>query len=93
MLVFSIVGLPEMAAKESKDRGRGALLTACFEFPRRRLNIDLAPADLPKEGGASTLPSPWGCAHADFVLLFTRFETREYPGNLRFSGRRKCWWS
>ena len=48
---LSIVGLPELAVKESKDRVRGALLTGGFEFPTKRITINLAPADLPKEGG------------------------------------------
>jgi hypothetical protein len=47
-----IVGLPEAAVKESKDRVRGAILNSRFEFPSRRITINLAPADLPKEGGS-----------------------------------------
>ena len=47
---LSIVGLPEAAVKESKDRVRAALLNARYEFPARRITINLAPADLPKEG-------------------------------------------
>ena len=46
---LSIVGLPETAVRESKDRVRGALLHSGFEFPPRRITINLAPADLPKE--------------------------------------------
>ncbi|MFW5825868.1 MAG: magnesium chelatase domain-containing protein, partial [Marinobacter sp.] len=48
---LSIVGLPETAVRESKDRVRSALLNAGFDFPARRITINLAPADLPKEGG------------------------------------------
>ncbi len=48
---LSIVGLPETAVKESKDRVRGAIINSRFEFPVRRITINLAPADLPKEGG------------------------------------------
>src|SRR3970040_1970438 len=48
---MSIVGRPEAAVKEAKDRVRAALLNARFEFPARRITINLAPADLPKEGG------------------------------------------
>ncbi|MCB1809962.1 MAG: hypothetical protein KDJ99_33760, partial [Candidatus Competibacteraceae bacterium] len=47
---MSIVGLPEAAVKESKDRVRGALLNSRLEFPTRRITVNLAPADLPKEG-------------------------------------------
>ncbi len=56
--VLNIVGLPEAVVKESKDRGRAALQNAQFEFPARRITVNLAPADLPKEGGASTCPLP-----------------------------------
>jgi len=45
---LSIAGLPEAAVRESKDRVRGAVLNAGFEFPTRRITINLAPADLPK---------------------------------------------
>jgi len=48
---LNIVGLPETAVKESKDRVRGAIINSRFEFPVRRITINLAPADLPKEGG------------------------------------------
>lgn len=48
---LGIVGLPETAVKESKDRVRGAIINSRFEFPVRRITINLAPADLPKEGG------------------------------------------
>jgi magnesium chelatase family protein len=45
---FTIVGLPETEVKESKDRVRAALQNARFEFPARRITVNLAPADLPK---------------------------------------------
>lgn len=45
---FNLVGLPEIEVKESKDRVRSALLNAQFEFPARRITVNLAPADLPK---------------------------------------------
>src|SRR5690606_41309119 len=48
---FTIVGLPETAVKESKDRVRSAILNSHFEFPVKRITVNLAPADLPKEGG------------------------------------------
>ena len=57
---LSIVGLPEAAVKESKDCVRGALLNSNFEFPARRITINLAPADLPKEGGRFDLPIAMG---------------------------------
>ena len=48
---FSIVGLPDTQVKESRDRVRSALLNMGFEFPYKRITVNLAPADLPKEGG------------------------------------------
>ena len=48
---FFIVGLPETAVKESRERVRSAILTNRFEFPMKRITVNLAPADLPKEGG------------------------------------------
>ena len=47
---FTIVGLPETAVKESRDRVRSAIINSHFEFPSRRITVNLAPADLPKEG-------------------------------------------
>ena len=49
---FTIVGLPETAIKESRDRVRAAIINSNFIFPARRITVNLAPADLPKEGGA-----------------------------------------
>src|SRR5579872_4567985 len=57
---LNIVGLPEAAVKESKDRVRSALVNTHFEFPIRRITINLAPADLPKEGGRFDLPIALG---------------------------------
>ena len=48
---FSIVGLPETTVKESKDRVRSAIINSQFTFPIKRITINLAPADLPKDGG------------------------------------------
>ena len=53
---LSIAGLPETAVKESKDRVRGALVNSGFSFPARRIIINLAPADLPKDGARYDLP-------------------------------------
>ena len=58
--MFTIVGLPEAEVKESKDRVRAALLNARFEFPARRITVNLAPADLPKESGRFDLPIALG---------------------------------
>ncbi|MFZ3066747.1 MAG: magnesium chelatase domain-containing protein, partial [Gammaproteobacteria bacterium] len=60
MAAFNIVGLPEAAVKESRDRVRSALMNMHFEFPCRRITVNLAPADLPKEGGRFDLPIALG---------------------------------
>ena len=65
---LAIVGLPEAAVKESKDRVRSALLNAGFEFPARRITINLAPADLPKEGGRFDLAIALGILTASGQL-------------------------
>jgi len=57
---LSIVGLPEAAVRESKDRVRGALLSSHFNYPVRRITVNLAPADLPKDGGRFDLPIALG---------------------------------
>lgn len=56
----SIVGLPETAVKESKERVRSALVTSNYQFPDGRVIVSLAPADLPKEGGRYDLPIALG---------------------------------
>ena len=53
---FNIVGLPETSVRESKDRVRSAIINCGYEFPAKRITINLAPADLPKEGGRFDLP-------------------------------------
>ncbi len=83
---LSIVGLPEAAVKESKDRVRGALLTSRFEFPARRITINLAPADLPKEGGRFDLPIAIGLLAASRQLPKELLERYEFLGELALSG-------
>ncbi len=83
---LSIVGLPEMAVKESKDRVRGALLNAHFEFPSRRITVNLAPADLPKEGGRFDLPIALGILGASNQLDADRMDRFECLGELALSG-------
>ncbi|HTE14127.1 MAG TPA: magnesium chelatase domain-containing protein, partial [Burkholderiales bacterium] len=65
---FTIVGLPEAEVKESKDRVRAALQNARFEFPMRRITVNLAPADLPKESGRLDLPIALGILAASGQL-------------------------
>ena len=83
---LSIVGLPETAVKESKDRVRGALLNCQFEFPARRITINLAPADLPKDGGRFDLPIALGILAASGQMASERLSAYEFVGELALSG-------
>lgn len=83
---LSIVGLPEMAVKESKDRVRGALLNARFQFPAGRVTINLAPADLPKEGGRFDLPIAIGILGASGQIDPAGLRGCELIGELALSG-------
>jgi len=83
---LSIVGLPEMAVRESKDRVRGALINSNFEFPRRKITINLAPADLPKEGGRFDLPIAIGILAASKQIKCDALDQYEFVGELALSG-------
>ncbi len=83
---LSIVGLPEAAVKESKDRVRGAILNSHFEFPTRRITINLAPADLPKEGGRFDLPIALGVLAASGQLSVESLACYEFLGELALGG-------
>ena len=65
---FSTVGLPEGAVKESKDRVKSAIKNSGYEFPARRITINLAPADIRKDGAAFDLPMAVGLLTATGVL-------------------------
>ena len=84
---LSIVGLPETTIKESKDRVRSALINAGFEFPSQRITINLAPADLPKEGSLFDLPIAIGilCASGQ-IKPQTPLTNYEFAGELGLSG-------
>lgn len=58
---FTLVGLPETAVREAKDRVRCAMLNSGFQFPPKRITLNLAPADLPKEGGVTICRWRWRC--------------------------------
>jgi magnesium chelatase family protein len=83
---LAIVGLPEKAVQESKDRVRGALLNSRFEFPPRRITINLAPADLPKEGGRFDLPIALGILAASDQIPLQVLNGYEFVGELALSG-------
>ncbi len=83
---LNIVGLPEAAVRESKDRVRGALLNAQFAFPKGRITVNLAPADLPKEGGRFDLPIAIGILAASGQLPAAACAAYELVGELALSG-------
>src|SRR5574342_980214 len=83
---LSIVGLPEAAVKESKDRVRAALQNARFEFPARRITVNLATADLPKESGRFDLPIALGILAASVQLPAERLAGCEFAGELALTG-------
>ncbi len=83
---FTIVGLPETEVKESKDRVRAALQNAEFEFPARRITVNLAPADLPKESGRFDLPIALGILAASGQMPSDALSQYEFAGELSLSG-------
>jgi magnesium chelatase family protein len=83
---FHIVGLPETAVRESKDRVRSAILNSHFTFPDRRITINLAPADLPKEGGRFDLPIALGILSASGQVPQDYLAQHEFLGELALDG-------
>ncbi|GAA4091587.1 hypothetical protein GCM10022414_13640 [Zhongshania borealis] len=83
---FNIVGLPEASVRESRDRVRSALVNSRFEFPVSRITVNLAPADLPKEGGRFDLPIAIGILVASGQLPTAPLANCELIGELGLSG-------
>ena len=83
---LSIVGLPEAAVRESKDRVRAAIINSGFEFPMRKITVNLAPADLPKEGGRYDLPIAIGILAASQQIPDDDLYRYEFHGELALSG-------
>ncbi|HED16263.1 MAG TPA: ATP-dependent protease [Gammaproteobacteria bacterium] len=83
---LSIVGLPETAVRESKDRVRGAIQNSHFDFPTRRITINLAPADIPKEGSRYDLPIAMGILAASGQIPTDALDQFEFVGELALSG-------
>jgi len=83
---FNIVGLPETSVREAKDRVRSAILNCGYEFPAKRITINLAPADLPKEGGRFDLPIAIGILAASQQLPHVDLTEYEFAGELSLSG-------
>lgn len=83
---FTLVGLPETEVKESRDRVRAALLNSRFEFPNRRITVNLAPADLPKESGRFDLAIALGILAASGQIPSDKLDQYEFAGELSLSG-------
>ncbi len=83
---FNIVGLPETTVREAKDRVRSAIINCGYEFPAKRITINLAPADLPKEGGRFDLPIAVGILAASEQIPHQELLNYEFSGELALSG-------
>ena len=83
---MTIVGLPETEVKEARDRVRAALQNSRFEFPARRITVNLAPADLPKESGRFDLPIALGILAASGQIPADTLDQYEFAGELSLSG-------
>lgn len=83
---FSIVGLPEAAVRESRDRVRSAILNSGFRFPQQRITVNLAPAELPKHGGRFDLPIALGILSASQQVDSKHWHQQEFIGELALDG-------
>lgn len=83
---FNLVGLPEAEVRESRERVRAAILNSGFEFPNRRITVNMAPADLPKESGHFDLPIAIGILIASEQLTSPQLEGCELAGELALDG-------
>ena len=83
---FSIVGLPDLEVRESRERVRAALQNCGFDFPVRRITVNLAPADLPKESGRFDLPIALGILAASSQIPAAALGEREFAGELSLTG-------
>ncbi|MFM0335147.1 YifB family Mg chelatase-like AAA ATPase [Paraburkholderia fungorum] len=83
---FSIVGLPDLEVRESRERVRAALQNCGFDFPVRRITVNLAPADLPKESGRFDLPIALGILAASGQIPAESLLHREFAGELSLTG-------
>lgn len=83
---FQIVGLPETSVRESRDRVRSAIVNSNFQFPQTRITVNLAPADLPKEGGRFDLPIAIGILAATNQVPVQQLHVYEFYGELGLKG-------
>ena len=83
---FHIVGLPDTEVREARDRVRAALNHAHFEFPARRITVNLAPAELPKDSSRFDLPIALGILAASGQLAPAALAGQEFAGELSLTG-------
>ena len=83
---FTLVGLPETEVKEARDRVRAAIQNSRYEFPARRITVNLAPADLPKESGRFDLPIALAILAASGQIPSDKFKQAEFAGELALTG-------
>ncbi|WP_018436768.1 YifB family Mg chelatase-like AAA ATPase [Paraburkholderia atlantica] len=83
---FAIVGLPDLEVRESRERVRAALQNCGFDFPVRRITVNLAPADLPKDSGRFDLPIALGILAASGQIPAESLLHREFAGELSLTG-------
>ncbi len=83
---FTLVGLPDAEVRESRERVRAALQTSRFDFPSRRITVNLAPADLPKESGRFDLPIALGILAATGQMPMRTLDQYEFVGELSLTG-------
>jgi len=83
---FTLVGLAETTVKEARDRVRSALINSGFSFPAKRITVNLAPADLPKEGGRYDLPIAIAILAASEQIPNNKLCHYEFIGELALSG-------
>lgn len=83
---FNIVGLPDTEVRESRDRVRAAILQSGFDFPAKKITVNLAPADLPKESGRFDLPIAISILAASGQIDASKLADYEFAGELALSG-------
>ena len=83
---FTLVGLPDTEVEEARERVRAALANCRFDFPSRRITVNLAPAELPKESGRFDLPIALGILAASGQIAPRTLDRYEFAGELSLSG-------
>ncbi|QGN35937.1 YifB family Mg chelatase-like AAA ATPase [Klebsiella oxytoca] len=83
---LTMVGLPETTVREARDRVRSAIINSGYAYPAKKITINLAPADLPKEGGRYDLPIAIALLVASEQLNAARLNQYEFVGELALTG-------